>query len=128
MTDKEIKIDMDNEKYRIYLKSQEWREKAYRRMQIDNFQCCGCGCRGTRQNPLECHHVSYRNIGNEDIYTDLLTVCHCCHKLLHKIMERQTDATGRHGWRDSPGVPKIHVYNLSGYFEQKEVEADGSKH
>jgi heterodisulfide reductase subunit B len=105
---------MNTKEYHEYLQSKTWREKAYQRMVIDGFECCGCGSRGSIDNKLECHHLSYTNIGYENIYTDLVTVCHCCHKNLHRIMERITDQSGRRGWKDAPRTPKIHVYTLSG--------------
>ncbi len=41
---------MDNKKYLQYLQTKAWKDKAYQRMVIDNFQCCKCGCRGTTEN------------------------------------------------------------------------------
>ena len=105
---------MDNEKYKQYLKSEKWKAIARRRMEIDNFECQGCGCRGTSTNMLEIHHLSYKHIYNEDIYTDLVSVCHNCHKTIHAVMDRVTDASGRHGWRDNTGIPRISVLTLSG--------------
>ena len=105
---------MDNKKYHEYLQSKAWKDKAYQRMVIDGFICQACGCRGTTHNVLEVHHLSYSNIGNEDIYTETVTLCHACHKNLHRAMERVTDRNGRRGWLDSPRTPKIHVYTLNG--------------
>lgn len=54
---------MDNYQYQQYLKSDTWKQKARERAEIDNFQCCMCGCTGTMNNPLETHHLTYRAIG-----------------------------------------------------------------
>lgn len=106
---------MTNEEYREYLLSPKWKQKAEARMKIDGYRCQGCGSCGTVDNPLEVHHLSYIDLGKEDIYTQLVTVCHCCHKNIHNVMERQTNIDGRRGWLDSPRVPQLHVYNVSGY-------------
>ena len=106
---------MTNEEYREYLLSPKWKQKAEARMKIDGYRCQGCGSCGTVDNPLEVHHLSYIDLGKEDIYTQLVTVCHCCHKNIHNVMERQTNIDGRRGWLNSPRVPQLHVYNVSGY-------------
>lgn len=79
---------MASEKYKRYLKSQEWRELAERRLRIDKYKCCACGAAGTRANPLECHHTNYRRIGKEDVFSDVFTLCRSCHKLIHRAMDR----------------------------------------
>ena len=115
---------MDNRKYQEYLKSDKWRRIALKRMEIDHFQCCMCGSRGTSGNCLEVHHLSYKYLYHEEerIYQDLVTLCHSCHKGTHALMNRQTDANGRRGWRDNNNIPAISVYTLSGdMIENKEV-------
>lgn len=105
---------MNTKEYHEYLQSKAWKEKAYKRMVIDGFECQACGCRGSRNNELEVHHLSYSDIGNEDIFTQTVTLCHVCHKMIHRAMERVTDKNGKRGWQDAPRTPKIHVYTLSG--------------
>ena len=111
----------DNERYREYLKSDEWRRLAMKRMQIDDFTCQMCGCKGTTVNPLETHHLSYHHLYHEEsrVYEDLITVCRCCHKQYHKAMERITSPTGRRGWKDNPRIPQIHVFNIDGQIEHR---------
>ena len=114
---------MTDQEYADYLKSETWRKKAEQRMQIDGYRCQGCGSCGTAENPLEVHHLSYKNLGNEDAFTELVVCCHMCHKNLHKIMERVTDPNGRRGWLSSPRVPQLHIFNISGFaLEYKEEE------
>ena len=105
-----------DERYKAYLKTEKWKQIAKRRMEIDNYICQGCGCRGTVKNPLETHHLTYRHIYNEEnwIFEDLVTVCRACHGNLHKIMERVTNKDGRKGWKANPRIPRIHVFTLSG--------------
>lgn len=117
---------MNNEEYRNYLQSDKWKAIARQRMKIDKYECVNCGSRGTPTNPLEVHHLSYKFLYNEEtrIYQDLVTLCHCCHKGLHNVMNRQTDANGRRGWSDNRTIPQIHAFNVSGSeLEFAEVEA-----
>ncbi len=121
-------MNAENEKYRQYLQSDKWKKIAQQRYEIDGYRCCMCGCTGTRGNKLEVHHISYRSLYHEEnrIYEDLVSVCHCCHKQVHRLMERQTSADGRKGWKDSERIPQLHVFDLGGDIEyiaeSKEVE------
>lgn len=87
--------------YEEYLASDEWKQKAKERAKIDNHKCCMCGSSGTMNNPLECHHITYKNIYKENIFKDLLTLCDNCHKSVHIMMNRTTDKNGKRGWKDS---------------------------
>jgi 5-methylcytosine-specific restriction endonuclease McrA len=109
----------EERRYIEYMKSDKWHEIARRRMEIDNFTCAGCGCRGTVTNVLEVHHLSYRYLYHEEtrIYEDLVTLCHACHKNLHRIMERVTNEQGRRGWKHNPRIPATHIYNINGAIE-----------
>lgn len=107
---------MTDSEYKEYLKSDEWRSIAESRLKIDNYRCVCCGTAGTVKNPLEIHHLSYRYIGQEQsrIYEDLVTLCHVCHKAIHRTMERVTSPTGRRGWKDNNHVPQVHIFNVTG--------------
>ena len=105
---------MTDQEYQRYLRSNEWKQKAAERLKIDGMTCQCCGSRGTALNELQVHHLTYRNIGAEDVYKDLVTLCRSCHKGVHTMMNRKTSAEGRHGWKDQPGVPKIYVFTMSG--------------
>lgn len=107
---------MDNEQYKTYLQSDKWKAIAKKRMEIDGNACTGCGCRGTVHNPLEVHHLSYKYLYHEEqrIYEDLTTLCHCCHKNLHNIMNRVTNVDGRRGWKSNRYIPQVHVFNING--------------
>lgn len=106
----------DNEKYREYLKSDKWREIAHKRYLIDKGVCQCCGTRGTANNPIECHHLSYSHLYHEEsrIYEDLVSLCRVCHKGLHRIMERVTNEDGRRGWKSNPRIPRTHVFCTDG--------------
>lgn len=114
---------IDNEKYRNYLQSDEWKAIAKQRLDIDKHTCTMCGCKGTTANPLEIHHLSYRYLYREQerIYEDLITLCHCCHKQIHQAMNRVTNADGRQGWKSNRYIPQVHVFNINGT-EQEHTE------
>ena len=61
--------------YAEYLKTPEWQAKRNERLRIDNYTCQRCG--GKRN--LQVHHLTYANIGCEDVYNDLITMCEACH-------------------------------------------------
>lgn len=109
---------MSSEQYNQYLRSEEWRKKSYKRMEIDNFRCVMCGCMGTHDNPLQTHHLSYKNLGQENVYRDILTLCKSCHKATHRMMSRVTgynrDGSERHGWSESTRDFSSHVLQLTG--------------
>lgn len=96
---------MNTEQYHEYLKSPEWREIALKRREIDQGRCQMCGSQGSPQAPLQCHHLDYHHIGEESegdfIYTRLVTLCESCHKAVHRMMNRRTNAQGRRGWKDA---------------------------
>ncbi len=109
---------MDDKKYKEYLISQEWNEIRARRMQIDGFRCQGCHSSGNPLNPLEVHHFKYKGVIFEEykpqnMNRQLVTVCRCCHKIVHNVMNRVTDPeTGRRGWNDDSRIPNFHEYGL----------------
>ncbi len=115
-------MNMTNREYAEYLQSDKWKAIAQKRLEIDGGKCVCCGCTGTAKNPIEIHHLSYRYLGEEEgrIYQDLCSLCHVCHKMIHKIMERVTSEDGRRGWLDNPRIPTVHVYNIGGLLEYTE--------
>ena len=52
-------------------------------MIIDNHTCSICGSK----DDLNVHHFGYGNLGNEDVENDLVTLCHKCHVMIHRIVE-----------------------------------------
>ena len=92
---------ISREQYLDYLKSDEWKAKAEARRKIDKGICQLCR---KESNMLEVHHLSYFHIQNEDIYTDLVSLCPDCHEKIHKMMCRVTSPDGRRGWADLPYI------------------------
>ena len=82
-----------------YLLSDEWKERAKQRRAIDGFKCAICGKKGC----LSVHHISYANIGNENVETDLVTLCEECHKSLHEQIKQHKNQLQEidKEWRDA---------------------------
>lgn len=115
------KQEYANENYKKYMQSEQWKRISATRRQIDDNACVMCGCRGTANNPLQCHHLGYtKPLGTENVFRDLVTLCHCCHKLVHRLMNRKADAQGRPGW-GNPSIPKVSAFISGGVVEYKEV-------
>lgn len=61
-----------------YLRSAEWFDLRAEVMARDNYKCTSCGT----PHLLECHHISYENLGAESL--DQLTIlCRTCHQEVH---------------------------------------------
>lgn len=90
---------ISKEEYLNYLQSQEWKDRADKRREIDKWTCQLCG---EKSENLEIHHLNYFNIKNEDPYTDLIALCPRCHEAIHWMMCRITSPDGRKGWSDLP--------------------------
>ena len=56
---------------------------------------------------MQVHHLNYDRLGNEDIYTDLITLCEFCHADLE------------HGKRYIPVKPKISQIEIAGIKHKK---------
>lgn len=72
-----IKIK-SKEDYQTYLKSSHWQEIRKKVFKEYGYRCDQCG---STKN-LHIHHITYENLGEEDI-SDLVPLCENCHKKLH---------------------------------------------
>lgn len=59
----------------------------------DNYTCQCCK---TKKGTLHVHHITYRSQGGSDDTHNLVTLCECCHKKLHKGELKQFE-TKLHG-------------------------------
>lgn len=76
---------MHSELYDEYMRSDAWKDKCEQRKKLDGYRCCVCGrpeliCR----EGLQIHHLNYDNVGEENIFTDIVSLCGTCHKKLHR--------------------------------------------
>lgn len=65
--------------YNAYILSDEWKQKREQRLAMDGNKCQVCGA----VDGLEVHHLTYRNLGHEEM-DELITLCRDCHKKQHK--------------------------------------------
>lgn len=76
--------------YEKYMRSSEWTIKKNQRKDIDNHKCVMCErSEGVIRGGLQVHHISYRHLGNEDVYTELVSLCPTCHRRLHNLYKRK---------------------------------------
>jgi len=71
------KFDLEKQKYYKYLESAEWKEKSRLTLKRDGYTCQMCGVMAS-----QAHHLTYARIYNER-QEDLISVCQCCHNLIH---------------------------------------------
>ncbi|WBC28446.1 HNH endonuclease [Rhodobacteraceae phage LS06-2018-MD05] len=77
-----------NNKYKEYLKSNEWAQ-----LKIDLFKLRGYRCeRCNNKKKLQVHHLNYNNIFNEEP-EDLIILCENCHKKEHKLFKNKKGKT-----------------------------------
>ena len=70
---------MVTEEYRTYLQGETWQRLRSKRLAIDEYRCQRCGS----PYGLQVHHLAYPlELGTEDPYTDLITLCGPCHELI----------------------------------------------
>ena len=94
--------------YRVYLSSPEWSRKRLERLKIDNHTCRVCHHQGDEYS-LHVHHSTYKRLGDENVETDLITVCSLCHDAIHNML------TGRKN-----GRKELHVDIVIERVEKKE--------
>lgn len=89
------------ERYDEYMQSPEWQRIRQLRIQIDGGKCAMCG---KASDNLEVHHMRYNNLGCEDVWRDVVSLCAPCHEAVHALMNRATgrraDGTVIYGWCD----------------------------
>ena len=69
---------MHKSEYIEYLKSNEWKERRKHLMEQADWICSKCGKKAT-----QLHHISYDNIGEEELDDDVIALCKDCHDEIH---------------------------------------------
>jgi hypothetical protein len=72
------------EKYREYLKSDDWKQKRAAKLRKKN-RCAICGSR----KRLDVHHLNYRRWTDVQ-QSDLRVLCRACHETAHRLMNDGT--------------------------------------
>ncbi len=78
---------MQTEFYKSYMQSEQWQQKKAERIDIDKG-CVMCLRPLDKIRSVQVHHISYRNLGHEDVLNDLCTLCGSCHKKIHNYYNR----------------------------------------
>lgn len=78
-----------SKEYDDYMKSDKWHSKCKQRLEIADHKCEMCGRLENNSKGLQIHHISYRNLGNEDVGNELICVCGRCHLMLHRYYNRK---------------------------------------
>ena len=73
------------EKYNLYLKSEEWKNKRKLVFKRDKNICQSCLVNDAQQ----VHHLSYKHVTEEPLY-HLISICNVCHERVTK-KDRNTD-------------------------------------
>lgn len=68
--------------YEQYLKTEKWKALKRERLEIDSYTCQQCGC-DVDYYSSHCHHITYKNLYNENVNTQLTTLCKKCHNMVH---------------------------------------------
>ena len=58
-------------------------------MYLAGHKCEMCGRLEKHSKGLQIHHISYRNLGHEDVANDLICLCGRCHILIHAYYNRK---------------------------------------
>ncbi len=77
--------------YKEYMRSPEWRQKRKTIINRDLYRCRICGWQPkthSTNNHLEVHHSTYERLGDE-WDSDLITLCHHCHKEITKFLRKR---------------------------------------
>ena len=81
---------MLTKEYLDYMKSDAWEQKKQERIAIDNG-CVMCGRPLNKIRSTQVHHITYKNLGHEDVLNDLVTLCGSCHKKIHNYYNRKRE-------------------------------------
>ena len=79
---------MQTQQYKDYMKSDAWEIKKQERINIDKG-CVMCERPIEHIRKVNVHHVTYARLGNENVLTDLCTLCGSCHKKIHNYYNRK---------------------------------------
>ena len=81
-------MNKHSKEYDQYMKSEAWRTKKQERINIDGG-CVMCHRPISRIRSLQVHHITYARLGNENVLSDLCTLCGSCHQKIHAYYNRK---------------------------------------
>ena len=68
--------------YQAYLKTQTWQAIRKSRLMFDGYRCKHCQTELTEET-AHCHHLTYDRLGDENMLTDVISLCRGCHEQIH---------------------------------------------
>ena len=77
------------DEYKRYMKSPAWESIKAKRMAIDGYKCVMCGRNIHQVKSMQVHHIHYKDLGHEDVYNSLVTLCGSCHVKIHNYYKRK---------------------------------------
>lgn len=84
--EKEYDNDQWWSKYKVYLRSDKWREKRERVLVRDNYQCQACRAAPATQ----VHHKTYKHVFDELLW-ELESICNDCHTRITAMDRRNKE-------------------------------------
>jgi hypothetical protein len=73
--------------YDVYIKSTYWQGIRSILIKEVEYKCEDCGKLKEEKYLLQCHHITYENLGRE-LRKDLIVLCKECHRLCHPEKEK----------------------------------------
>ena len=101
------------DRYYKYLRSKQWADIKLDLIQTRGAQCERCGAKRKQLRYLHVHHLTYKNLFNEEP-EDLEILCAPCHRAEHNI--------GKKRKRDKKKKPKVKKIKLTK--KQKKIRAE----
>ncbi len=106
---------MNQQDYSNYLKSAHWAETREKRLELDKHRCYLCG----KKKHLNVHHISYKNLGHENVSRDLVTLCRECHKMLHNVRGAAKEEYNEYISADNPKDRKLYFARMKNRIEKE---------
>lgn len=82
---------MVSKRYKDYINSDRWKAKVAAYWQRNGKYCKACGA----TKNLHVHHMTYERFGGGEYMSDLMGLCHKCHRDVHTLDRK----TGRRNLR-----------------------------
>ena len=80
---------MRSKEYEAYMRSAAWQKKREERLAVDDYKCVMCGRPLAKCKSCQIHHANYSRLGNENVLTDLVSLCGSCHRKIHNYYNRK---------------------------------------
>lgn len=78
-------IGLMNDRYREYLRSDDWQQKRRQKLNRRGGKCKRCAICGSTSR-LDIHHLSYQKDLTKVPQSDLRILCRECHECAHRLM------------------------------------------